>query len=198
MRKQVRPSSPQVLSDNAAKWNEQWINKRKQNPKAPFHWYSVDGKNARQWILPALRKMNQEHCSFCDRFPMYGESTEPIEHFRPKSMPEFYHLAYAWSNLYYCCEVCQQKGSVWDEALLEPDHPGYSFERYYAWGFITGEIKPNPSANALDQTRAEVTIRLYNLNHSGRCRSRRLALRNLNQKSEVDENPYRDFLFPNS
>jgi len=98
MRPQVRPSEPEVLKANSQKWNDQWVKLKTGNPSASFSWYRIENQSARDLILPALREMNQRHCSFCDSFPLERQG-EPIEHFRPKSDPRFLHLAYTWTNL---------------------------------------------------------------------------------------------------
>jgi uncharacterized protein (TIGR02646 family) len=124
-------------------------------------------------------------------------STEPIEHFKPKSDPRFYAEAYAWENLYYCSERCQSsKGERWDDFLLRPDAADYGFERYFAFDFTTGEIRANPCADPADQARAEITIRMYGLDTQQRRRCRRAELRRWQRSHErhLDEWAYRDFL----
>lgn len=167
MRKQTRPPEPDVLRDHQAKWNRQWTELRERNPAAAFSWYQVGSKTAREWILDDLRGMNQGHCSFCDAFPVESLSTEPIEHFQPKSRPEFYGLAYSWDNLFYCCDRCQnQKGEEWDDRLLKPDAVDYEFSDYFQ--FRDGHIVPAESADDDGQARARATIRLYGFNENDR------------------------------
>ncbi len=197
MRKQVRPAAPAKLAENAERWNKQWTDLRTRNASAKFSWYQLDGKNAREWILPELRAMNQGHCSFCDAFPLEDRSSEPIEHFRPKTDVRFTMLAFAWENLYYCCELCQKsKREQWDEALLSPDEATYRFDRYFIFDFTTGEIRPNPRATPQDRHAAATTITLYGLNHPARRRYRRVALDNWigAANKRIDEFSYRDFV----
>ena len=202
MRKQQRPPEPTAFIENSAKWRDQWLELKARNPGAGFQWYAFGGKTAREWALPALREMNQEHCSFCDAFPLRDRVKIPIEHFRPKlnsSRPEFASLAYDWSNLYYCCPFCQsEKGEKWDDGLIAPDEPGYSFEQYFRFDFTTGAILLNPFAAANDRVRAEVTIRLYGLDKPDKRRARLLALRQWTNSIEkiLDESSYRDFVEP--
>jgi uncharacterized protein (TIGR02646 family) len=198
MRKQTRPPAPQVLTEHAEEWTAVWKQKLADDTSPAFPWPSVAGKTAREWILPSLRQMNQEHCSFCDSFPMSTSSKEPIEHFRPKHRNAFPELAYAWTNLYYCCEFCQScKLSRWDDQLIAPDEPGYSFLRYFICDFTTGEICPNPRASGPDQARAVVTIRLYGLCKSARCEERLSHFED--RRAGLDQRPahrlpFRDFL----
>jgi uncharacterized protein (TIGR02646 family) len=197
MRKQTRPPIPDILQKHGERWTRQWIELRAKNASAAFHWYQVEGKSAREWLLPQLKVMPQGHCAFCDCFPLDDRSQEPIEHFKPKTDPRFYAEAYAWDNLYYCCDCCQSsKGEQWDDRLLRPDAEDYSFSRYFMFDYTTGEIKANCLANAPDQTRATVTIELYGLDLAAKRRSRCLELRKWQRSSERDLDlwAYRDFL----
>lgn len=197
MRKFQRVLEPEVLQQHGKKWTTQWIQLCERNPNANFSWYQVDGRSAREHILPTLAEQTQLHCSFCDAFPVGGVSNETIEHFRPKSQfPEF---AYRWSNLYYCCNACQSaKGERWDDLLLNPDEEQYSFARYFEFDFTTGEIKPNAVANDTDQRRAQTTINHYNLNSEDRQRNRKLELRKMRRSTDSENEhhlwAYRDFL----
>ena len=120
MRGFVRTAVPEVLLLKGDRWAQQWVARRERNPNATFTWYQHENKSAREWLLPLLRDMTDGHCSFCDSFPLEGQSNEPIEHFRPKS--NFPCLAFEWGNLYYCCEKCQtSKQEEWSEELLAPD-----------------------------------------------------------------------------
>jgi uncharacterized protein (TIGR02646 family) len=197
MRKQSRPVTPKILEDHAERWNQKWVELRRKNLSASFSWYQQDGKSARDWILPHLHEMTQGHCAFCDAFPLNDRSNTPIEHFKPKSEPEFHHLAYDWENLYYCCEFCQtSKLEQWNELLLRPDESGYQFDSYFMFDFTTGELKPNCGAETHLQNRARVTIELYGLDSSERQKSRKLELRKFARSSErtIDDWAYRDFL----
>lgn len=197
MRKQTRPPVPNVLQEHGERWTRQWSELRAKNPNAAFQWYKADGKTARAWCLPVLKQMTQGHCAFCDVFPLDDRSKEPIEHFKPKSDPRFWAEAYAWENLYYCCDRCQNtKGEQWDDGLLRPDALDYSFDRYFLFDYTTGQIKANCLASPADQARAEVTIRLYGLDIEERRRSRCLELRRWQRSDEriFDDWAYRDFL----
>jgi len=58
--------------------------------------------------------MTQAHCAFCDG-QIGAESRETVEHFRPKGL--FPELAYAWDNLFPCCDLCQSALAL-SKALL--------------------------------------------------------------------------------
>jgi uncharacterized protein (TIGR02646 family) len=198
MRRQLRPPLPDVLVRQGERWTRQWTELRAANPKAAFQWYQADGRSAREWLLPCLKDMTQGHCAFCDSFPLDDRSTEPIEHFRPKSDPRFYAQAYAWENLFYCCDRCQKsKREQWDDGLLRPDADDYTFLRYFMFDYTTGEIRPNILANTADQTRAQVTIAMYGLDLPERRSGRRRELRDWQRMSgqdDLDNRAYRDFL----
>lgn len=197
MRKFQRATEPVVLQNNRDKWTVQWVELQKRNPSAKFPWYQVDGRTAREHILPHLSGQTAAHCSFCDAFPVGGVSNETIEHFQPKSL--FPELAYTWFNLYYCCDDCQSaKGELWDELLLKPDTDDYSCSRYFEYDFTTGEIKPNAVSPVQDQLRAIKTIELYGLDSHHRRRNRLLELRKRSRAEgaavEVQFWAYRDFI----
>lgn len=198
MRKQTRPNAPEILQKRSELWSREWAELRQQNPSANFQWRTVEGKSVRELLLPILRQMTQEHCAFCDYFRFDTVSSETVEHFKPKSRPEFYAHAYAWENLYYCCDRCQSaKGEKWDDCLLRPDDPEYLFDLYFQRDYTTGEILPNAVASTEIRKRAKATIELYGLNRSELCRDRRTKLREWqrsNSRHELDSWSFRDFL----
>lgn len=196
MRKFQRLETPSVLSDNdnAAIWGRDWDARYRGNNAAVFHWHVVEGEKVNHLILPALKAQTQEHCSFCDSYPVAPPSIETIEHFKPKTR---YPLeAYLWGNLYFCCQFCQQKGSHFDDALIQPDHVDYSFDDYFMWDFTTGEIKPNPTVTEFNQNRARVTIAAYHLNDGHPSLRKQWAFRwgKLKDTEPLDNVPYRSFV----
>ncbi len=70
-------------------------------------------------VKNALRKAQHDKCAFCESkvsHIAYGD----VEHFRPKAgyrqrpdgplvRPGYYWLAYEWSNLFFCCPLCNQR-----------------------------------------------------------------------------------------
>ena len=196
MRKLQRPPAPQQFEEHAQKWMNQWLNLRVQNPRG-FTWYTIDGRTARDWALPVLKSMSQGHCSFCDAFPLEDRAKIPVEHFRPKSHDDFAHLAFEWTNLYYCCGYCQsEKHDQWEDDLIAPDELDYSFQRYFAFDYTNGCIWPNPTASTADQERARVTIRLFGLDSVARCQHRMLEFRKFSDavSPEINDWAYRDYL----
>ena len=194
MRKFVRTAVPAILEQNAAKWNERWATKKRETPSASFNWYQHQNRPVRDWILQDLASMTHEHCSFCDG---YHVEPETIEHFMPKSHPDFLHLAYEWTNLYYCCGGCQgHKIEAWDPLLLRPDVDDFRFERYFSYDFATGAISPNDAASLHDQLRAKITIKMYGLDSDRRRKFRREAKRIFDRSEEKNLNlfGYRNFI----
>ncbi len=168
MRKLDRPSQPECLETNAAKWTEAFVTSRQKNPKHRFSWPKPD---CYQSVRKRLSEMTQAHCAFCDG-QIGTESRETVEHFRPKS--RFPGFAYQWDNLFPCCDMCQsQKLEQFDDGLLKPDDDDFAFMRYFVVNFKTGEIEPSPHADEQLQDRAKITIRMYGLNLPARNSARR-------------------------
>jgi uncharacterized protein (TIGR02646 family) len=79
----------------------------------------------------ALRQAQHDKCAFCESkvtHISYGD----IEHFRPKAAvrqrpggplvrPGYYWLAYEWTNLFVCCQLCNQR---FKENLFPLRRPG--------------------------------------------------------------------------
>jgi uncharacterized protein (TIGR02646 family) len=77
---------------------------------------SIYGHNA---VKTVLRTMQHDKCCFCEAkitHISYGD----VEHYRPKgghqqnesdklTKPGYYWLAYTWSNLLFCCSLCNQQ-----------------------------------------------------------------------------------------
>lgn len=197
MRKLERPPEPEVLQLKSAQWNQQWVELRQKNPSAQFTWYSHEGRTAREWLIDELREMTLSHCAFCDAWPMDDQSLESIEHFRPKHDERFLDLAFTWTNLYYCCDRCQNhKGGQWEDELIAPDEDSYEFEDFFEFDVSTGVISPNRCANSELQKRAEATIRIFGLNEGRRPFRRRHALAQWQNKKvqNIHDTAYRDFI----
>jgi uncharacterized protein (TIGR02646 family) len=70
-------------------------------------------------VKSALRQAQHDKCAFCESLIThisYGD----VEHFRPKAAfrqrpggplvrPGYYWLAYEWTNLFFCCRLCNQR-----------------------------------------------------------------------------------------
>lgn len=152
------------LAENWEKWGKEYAVRKMADSSFQFNWYKPGYPYMNRQIIPRLREQTDKHCSYCDFYlPRLADTT--IDHFKPKGKEAYYKFAYQWENLYACCGHCQKaKREKFDEALLRPDDPTYSFERYFMFKFATGEIQPNPTASEPDLHRAKVTIELLNIN----------------------------------
>lgn len=168
MLKLERPCEPDCLHVGAPGWTEAYVIGRERNAAHPFSWRSAP---CYREIRHRLAAMTQGHCAFCDG-QIGVESRKTVEHFRPKS--QFPELAYAWDNLFPCCDLCQSaKREQFDPALLKPDDPHYAFTDHFIVNYQTGEIEPSPHADEPARLRAEISIRLYALNLPERTIARR-------------------------
>lgn len=173
MRRFERLPSPQYLTDNWEHWGNRYAQNKLKNAKHIFQWATHEGQKVNQKLLPLLTEQTQLHCSYCDYSPpRVGDDT--IDHFKAKGISIFYHLAYHWENLYFCCNACQRaKMEQFDDLLLRPDEAGYSFERYFLLDTQTFDIQPNWAANEIDKKRALKTIEIFKFNDTGQSESRR-------------------------
>jgi uncharacterized protein (TIGR02646 family) len=202
MMKIERCPAPDFLTEKFEKWGIRYKERRDENAVALFFWTQHNSQRINLSLLPILMKMTSileqienAHCSFCDGFPVESVSANSIEHFRPKTL--FPLLAYAWENLFYCCSKCQEsKLEKFDEILLKPDLPAYSFEYYFQYDTKTGEIIPNPDRSEIETQQAEKTIELYGLNEHSRPNARKRTIRQFIDSNNpiIDEFPYRFIL----
>lgn len=172
MNRFTRTACPTTLSEKWEEWGNRYIRNREQNPGFSFEWPEVQGKPLNQHLLPELLAMTQQHCSYCDGYPLrYADRT--IDHFRPKSNPAFYGEVCKWENLYVSCIHCQKaKMEQYHRGLLRPDAEDYNFNRYFEYNYTDHTIQSNPLASLTDQERAEVTIEVFRLNEPGLAASR--------------------------
>jgi uncharacterized protein (TIGR02646 family) len=181
-----RPNAPDWLDDNWESWGEEYKLKLDQNTQYSFSWKQHKGEKVNKKLLPLLKSMTDNHCSFCDGFPMgEGVIKETIEHFRPKK--KFPLLAYQWENLFLACHFCQEKGDEFDELLLKPDDVSYDFDRYFIFNFRTFkvEVRQDPGVSIEEKKRAETTLRIYKINEFGRPKAREREFRKFNNMSST-------------
>jgi len=207
VRRSNRPKTPTVLQGRSQEYGKRYADRldeaeqkrtaaavkakatgeKAETIKTPmFSWPTIKGITLNQHLLPALKRMTDEHCAFCDAHPVEGVSNETIDHFRPKS--KFPKLCCYWSNLYYACDCCQgHKLERFEPALLRPDASDYDFDRYFIYDHASGEIQINTAATSDDQHRADRTIELLGLNKSGRPKTRKREARIFNEKTRTDD-----------
>ncbi len=87
---------------------------------------------AAESVKQALRAAQHDKCAFCESqltHVSYGD----VEHLRPKAgfrqqegdplgRPGYYWLAYAWTNLFLSCQICNQRFKRNLFPLADPDH----------------------------------------------------------------------------
>lgn len=173
MRPFERLPAPDFLAENWERWSLEYEVRKTADSGFQFSWHQPGYRHINRQIKPLLQTQTDEHCSYCDFYPA-RQGDDTIEHFKPKGQKAFYRFAYQWENLYFCCWHCQKaKGEQFDDALLRPDEPTYSFEKYFIFKFSTGEISVNPVASEVDKHRAEVTIKLLKMNEEGQMLTRK-------------------------
>lgn len=172
MRRFTRQEEPEILKGKAQDMGQHYAEKRKSDNSYRFQWPTKIYKDVRS----TLANQTDNHCSYCDGFPL-GQGDETIDHFKPKTDEKFYHLVAHWHNLYLGCNDCQKsKMTQYDESLLRPDAEGYNFGQFFTYNYSSNELLPNPASSQELQERAEVTIKIFNLNHPSLKISRKYAL----------------------
>jgi uncharacterized protein (TIGR02646 family) len=203
MIKLTRPATPEWLQENYKKWGNKYLEKREKAIKAAkvipeFQWATHDYEKVNIKLMPSLVKMTQQHCSYCDNFPVgRGEyvslGQNSIDHFRPKS--KFPKLSHCWYNLFLCCDRCQaNKGENFCRLWLKPDKIDYDFDKYFILNYRNGAISPNKQASRIDQLKALLTIRTLQLDTPDIRKSRLLELRKFGQNMNIDDFAFRYFL----
>lgn len=173
-----RGEAPPILLAHGPDIARRYAERRGQSASYRFSWPRRGGQPLLPPIREALGRMTDEHCSYCDGCPIDAMSDEQVDHFRPKTRPEFYMSVCDWDNLFLCCGACNKaKLDQWDEDLLRPDAADYEFDRYFEYRFETGELHPSTVADEGDRRRAARTIELLALNRAGACTARRQIVR---------------------
>lgn len=162
-----RTPAPPLLAEHGDRYGRQYAALRQkrlgEKRRAPeFKWPKVRGASLYDEARHALADMTRGRCAYCDDYPA---SPRCIDHFQPKSWPEFHALVCSWSNLFLTCAACNMaKGERWTAALLRPDAEDYSFSRYFFYEAASGTLVPHPAASTDDQARARQTIEILDLN----------------------------------
>lgn len=167
----TRPPEPAELSANRDELTRAFIAEKKATGKTPrCNWPKVIGPDGNlETLQQMLSRDTKQHCNYCDGLMGYS-SRETIDHFMPKSLPDFEHLVYVWNNLYLCCDGCQRKGTTYNENALRPDEIGYLFERYFRF-HLDGRISVI-APDTTDRDRAEITIEVLKLKHPDLTKNR--------------------------
>ncbi|MCP9763304.1 HNH endonuclease [Lacihabitans soyangensis] len=175
MRQLTRLPQPNDLENNWKKWGEKYSKNKSLSNSHVFQWRTINGVKINSKLIPILLKMSDNHCHYCDKFPL-GEGDLTIDHFCPKSLPEFYTIAYKWENLFLSCNHCQMcKMENFDPVLLRPDDQNYKFQKYFIYNYSTHKLEPNPQLSPFESVNAQKTIEIFNFNHPSMQTMRRHA-----------------------
>ena len=71
---------------------------------------------------PYLRDEFAGRCVYCRAHERWRHAYDEygVDHYRPKGLAQFSHLACVYANLYYCCPACnRRKGKYWPAADKE-------------------------------------------------------------------------------
>ena len=166
------------ITKNYIVWANNWNTKLKRTPpNKSWNWYIYKGKSVNSILIEKLRKLTDDHCSFCDKYAPEADS-DSIEHLLPKMI--FPLKSFTWTNLFLSCAGCQKRAKGWKKyeskirSVLKPDIKSYSFEKYFIYDTRNGEIKVNKiGTSKRDQERADLTIKHFQLNEFNRPASRR-------------------------
>lgn len=183
-----RGAPPLLLERFSNEVTQTYIERRTANPSYRFHWPKREGQSLYAVAREALATMTDSRCAYCDGYPINDTGEEQVDHFRPKTRPEFQHLVCAWDNLFLTCSACNKaKLDQWDDKLLRPDEPGFDFSRYFTYRTDSGELVPNKAGSSEEQYRAMTTISILNLNRAGACIARRKMVKSLLLPSAAEE-----------
>lgn len=93
-----------------------------------FHRSPAPSENNYQRYRAYIREDFSECCAYCLMHETFarGEENFQLDHFKPKSKPEFHHLVHEYTNIYYSCYACnKQKRNYWPSEELYSK--GYRF-----------------------------------------------------------------------
>ena len=191
-------SKPEILRLKGQEWTDNFLDKRKQNPKHKHSW-TQDKINYHAQFYQALGEITAYHCSYCDEFPI-DQRVKQIDHFKPVS--GFLDLVYEWSNLYLSCVGCNtSKMAKYNDLILRPDAQDYVPTDYFLFDTTTGEILINERKGNEYAERAKMTRDIFDLNNPSIIEKRLKAVSNFNRDRklgevslDIDNYDYRNFI----
>lgn len=159
-----------------------------------FKWPKYKNQSLNRHLLPFLKALTQDHCSYCDGYPLMS-SDHTIDHFGPKSNPLFYDEVCKWENLYVSCNRCQgAKKEQYDTKLLRPDEETYRFLDYFVYDYTTHRVEINTAASPEQQERARITRKIFDFNEPGLLIARRKAFQRFTRTTDPELDDF-DFRF---
>jgi uncharacterized protein (TIGR02646 family) len=156
-----RGAEPEILRTNKATWTTSLL-----ASTTPKKREKASSKYRHHEVKLALVRCFHGKCAYCESKILHVDYGH-IEHYRPKSSPEYQNLAFDWNNLLLACAVCNGplfKGVKFPEAseggpLVNPceedpsDHLSFVFD-----------IKAKLATVTYKSTRGRVTVELLGLN----------------------------------
>ena len=115
-------------------------------------------------------------CAYCDG-SLTEQSRETVDHFLPRhAFPE---LTLSWWNLFPACDRCnsEYKRMSWSCSLVRPDTD--PVDTYFDFDEQTGWLRPNAGLDWPTRVNVRLTIRVFRLNDSHRCKARARLCRDL-------------------
>ncbi len=111
--------APAILQDRGVKAARQFREQYEADPETYRGWSFDSGIYTAKSVKIALRKVQHDKCAFCES-KVSHIAWGDVEHYRPKAgyrdglydpliRPGYYWLAYEWSNLLFCCQLCNQR-----------------------------------------------------------------------------------------
>lgn len=110
----ARTGKPIVIEQKQAAWTQALLDAITHKEKQ-----RAEGKYRHRDIKDALVSMFHGKCAYCESKISHIDYGH-IEHFRPKSKPQFRALTFEWTNLLLSCAVCngsEYKGDHFPEAI---------------------------------------------------------------------------------
>jgi uncharacterized protein (TIGR02646 family) len=131
-----RGPKPNILVKEEAKWKRAIKSASTDTARK-----TAQNKYRHKEIKAALDRSFHGKCAYCESHIQHVDYPH-IEHFRPKSIPEFYELAVDWENLLLACGRCNavenkgvkfpttaEKGPLVNPAEEDPSHHlGFDFD----------------------------------------------------------------------
>ncbi|EMQ2082231.1 retron Ec78 anti-phage system effector HNH endonuclease PtuB [Yersinia enterocolitica] len=127
--------------------------------------FSTENKKA-VWVK--LYEMQGNRCAYCEKtINPEDKDDRHIEHFRRKGVEQYQHLTFEWTNLFGSCCVRDRCGIFKDKQKYEEHNlikmDDEDPEKFFTF-LSTGKISINDNLSAADREKAQVTLRVFNLN----------------------------------